>query len=399
MYTGDLEVSLVDRETFKLQNNKSLIYYNDCFNRITKEYERHTYIPKDSTTIPEIRIVPTNECQLSCEYCDTIHDRKLNLCSLIDDFSIISKWIDYYASKYNRFAICFVGGGEPTINNSLIEFVLEYISPFQNEIIINVITNGLMHKELCDIFMKKNANLIISLDGPYNIWENQQENKLPRKVFGSIVSNIEYLIEKAYPFSVNSVVTLKTLIESSSVLTDISSWFLNIGVPRLTITIDNHVWQNKISQTEWNAIISNYVKLIQWVPKHPEIRIFSDMLVSRNNYLDHNSCQSVFLQEGSISILPNRTLSYCYNDQKAGITSSGNIESDKKIIYEKNNLLRNKVMLFRNCNCDQCIARQICFAARCPACFKKYVSSDFFCDNLRYFRGKILEYYMELLNA
>lgn len=389
------KVSKINDTTFKIQNGDRTLYFNDCENQITSEPIESVYNKKDNHPIPELRIIPTNACQLDCRYCSTHHERELDFEKKPVSFDCVKQWIDYYADHFDCFTISFVGGGEPTINRILIENVLTYTSSLNSRVNHSIITNGIIPHSFLEFLINKGVRVVISMDGDYETVSNQQSGIYNYDTHEGIINNIAYLLKKNADFSVNSVFLAETLTRQNNAMVNTCEYFLSIGVKKLSISVDNSIWSKPMELSLRQSIKNNAINLVCWVPAHKKsISVGCELLVSRTNYLDCRECQSVFKEGQSITITPNGKISYCYNDQIAAIPQQDSIVETGKTIYSMNSRLREEIRQFRKKNCDGCIARQICYVTRCPACFK-HSQFPLFCYNLQNFRMDMLDYYFQ----
>lgn len=147
----------------------------------------------------------TQNCNLRCKYCiysgsyiNRSHNNKRM------DFGIAKKAIDYYirhSSQLKKLRFGFYGG-EPTLESSLINKCVKYITDqaVGREIEFNLTTNATMlNREWIDFFSRYGFYLTISLDGPEKI---QDRNRVfagsGEGTFASVKRNIEMIIRE-YP--------------------------------------------------------------------------------------------------------------------------------------------------------------------------------------------------------
>lgn len=383
---------MVDQETFEIACNNCVWYFNDCFNTLEKEYKRKQYIAKHlQKELPAIKIIPTNRCQLNCNYCYTFRDRIKNTIDL--SFESIEPILRDFFYKNKDCVISFVGGGEPTCNFELIEKCVEYVKKNAVAAKYSIISNGLFSEQVGRFFVDNNFHVVISLDGNYELMRNQQCGKYTIEQYNQALINFTQLSTQKVSTIINAVISLEQMLGNAHVLVDTCKHFQTHGVSKINIGVDNSIWCRMLSDDDISMLVQGHIYLLEWIAEQQTIRVNCEILKGRINYLEYAKCSSVYGGKG-FSILPSGAISYCYNDQFLSINTCENISNT---IYDSVEQLRIAIDKYKVLHCDTCIARQICFVNRCPVNFKAYIleaCKGVFCNNLIKFRLGILKYYI-----
>lgn len=170
--------------------------------------------------IPLMILQVTQQCNLRCEYCvysggyeNRTHANKYM------DLETAKKGIDFlikHSRGLDRVTIGFYGG-EPLLNFKLIQKCVNYAKNTYEgkEISFTITTNGtLLSKEISDFLVSENFSILISLDGPKEI--HDQNRKLTGKGQGSfdiIIKNLEEL-KKRHPDFFAKKVNFNTVLDA-----------------------------------------------------------------------------------------------------------------------------------------------------------------------------------------
>lgn len=158
--------------------------------------------------ILKITLQVTQNCNLRCKYCvysETINKRQRSHSNRNMDFNTAKKAIDFlweHSADSSSLDIGFYGG-EPLIAIDLIKKVIDYSEKLfvGKEIGFTITTNAtLLSEDIIHYFKEHNVKLMISLDGPKDI---NDENRVFRNGNGSydiVMKNIKliYKVEPEY---------------------------------------------------------------------------------------------------------------------------------------------------------------------------------------------------------
>jgi uncharacterized protein len=143
----------------------------------------------------------TQACNLRCKYCAYSGDylnRPHGELSMSEE--IAKKAIDLYidhSSEMPRLAFGFYGG-EPFLNFDLIKKLIPYIKQKARgkKYVYNITTNGtIMNEEIIQFLTKNDINLMISLDGPKEVHDQNRCFGSGRGSFDVVMKNISKLNE------------------------------------------------------------------------------------------------------------------------------------------------------------------------------------------------------------
>jgi uncharacterized protein len=186
---------------------------------------------------PQITLELTDACNLKCEYCGYgkfygNHDRRENNTL---KFDYVRRFLDYLyglwqspfnKSAYNRLTISFYGG-EPLLNMPLIRKIVDFIEQsdyrkFRN-ICFNMTTNAMLLDRYMDYLVKKDIQLLISLDGNKDNM-SYRVNNAGENVFDKIVAHVDLLKEK-YPVFFETKVNFNAVLHNCNSIDSIYSFF------------------------------------------------------------------------------------------------------------------------------------------------------------------------------
>jgi uncharacterized protein len=148
----------------------------------------------------------TQQCNLRCRYCPYTADNYINRkhSSKKLNFEIAKKGIDFLMNHSRNLQKVNVGfyGGEPLLEPELIKSCVDYakVKSEGKEVTYSITTNGtLLNENIVDFLQSYNVNLLISLDGPKEIHdENRRFASNDEGTFDKIMENVE-LIRAKYP--------------------------------------------------------------------------------------------------------------------------------------------------------------------------------------------------------
>lgn len=147
-------------------------------------------------------LVVTYRCNLDCTYCPTAKKNKTI------DKKIAYNAVDFYfKSQENPQRIKFFGG-EPVMEKDILKDIIEYIRKKDQDIKIELTTNGLLLKEgFLDYLFQKNVSVSVSIDGDKKTQISQRK--------GMTEEDYDDLMKKISPYSsettLNTVVTPETV--------------------------------------------------------------------------------------------------------------------------------------------------------------------------------------------
>lgn len=238
-----------DQRTKKLLNSFSLI----------KNEEK---IQKNSAPVPlpitNIALFVTQKCNLNCIYC---YGNGGNY-GMESDMSnqTAFKAIDWLIEKsrnQRKITVSFFGG-EPLLNFNLIKKVIEYSLKRGEEVNkhfdFNINTNAtLINKETIDLFIKYKIKVIVSIDGPKEIQDNQRPFRNGKGTYNVILPKIRQLIHSLPNTSCRAVLlenTNPTLIENT--MHDLG--FKKIFISYKSLSLFNKKEKNQLEERNFHQL-------------------------------------------------------------------------------------------------------------------------------------------------
>lgn len=178
----------------------------------------------------------TERCNLKCKYCgyndiySTFEKRTKRELS----FDKAKRFLDFMKEQWNsplnvsynkQIAISFYGG-EPLMNFSLIEKVVDYVSKWKldnNYIVFSMTTNGTLLDRYMDFLVNWNFTLFISIDGDkyHNSFRTYANGK---ESFEKVYNNIT-LIQQKYPDYFQKKVNFNSVFHKRSSYLEVSNFF------------------------------------------------------------------------------------------------------------------------------------------------------------------------------
>jgi len=175
----------------------------------------------------------TDNCNLQCYYCgygnlynnyDPRINKKLNFKLFLSLYSYMRVlWGEHNNIGNNKLRISFYGG-EPLLNFSFIQKVVDYIScnPISGKYIsYSMTTNGLLLNQYIDYLVQHKFDILVSIDGNKNN-NSYRKYKNGRSSFNDVIKNLDY-IQNKHPLyfdthvNFNSVLHDRNSVEETSV--------------------------------------------------------------------------------------------------------------------------------------------------------------------------------------
>lgn len=181
----------------------------------------------------QITFEVTERCNLNCKYCgygslynnkDPRHNDNL---TKNDAITLLRKIKELWTKGYDVSgpAIIHISfyGGEPLLNMELICQIIDYVESemknFAKEFIFSMTTNAILLRKYIDYLVKKNFQLLISLDGD-EYANSYRVDSRERPSFHKVIENMDY-VKTTYPdffiknVNFNSVITNRTTSNST----------------------------------------------------------------------------------------------------------------------------------------------------------------------------------------
>jgi len=216
-------------ELKKLQDKIEQIEHNPAFESETLKEKRNNYLEGLVLNI-------TESCNFNCSYCifsgNYLGERNHNSSKM--DFETAKKGIDLFLPHSTDPALISFYGGEPLINMNLIKEVIDYTLyeyPSKNSS-FSMTTNFYDADKHFEDIVKRNINLLVSLDGPKEIHDGNRIHQNGRPTWNKIIENLHALERYSPGYLENYVGASVTCVKTEN-LEKIVKFFLEESPIRL----------------------------------------------------------------------------------------------------------------------------------------------------------------------
>jgi len=191
----------------------------------------------------EVTLFSTTRCNLRCIYCyANAGMRNIDMPWEIAQAAIEFVIDNALSVGRDDFIVGFHGGGEPTVNWSLIRQSTLYARQRAKELGLDVkihsATNGILSASQCEFVVNHFTGVNISLDGPADIQDRQRPLANGKGSFDYVMRTIEYFQKKKFPFGIRATLTEN----GASRLSDIVR-FIHEKCPQLDQLHVEPVWE------------------------------------------------------------------------------------------------------------------------------------------------------------
>jgi len=302
---------------------------------------------------PEIEIILTYNCNLSCDYCwqrKTDFDRKrgMDKATFKNVVKYIKKNNESFTGTYN---IGYMGG-EPLLMFDFIKWSQSYLTEhLSKKLDIRILTNGtILTKEMCDFFNENNITIIISLDGPENI------NKR-RGNFNKIINGINLLIENNIFPKIQSTLNVNDFVNGSGLETAI--FFLDLNLKNFSL-----MFEGPLQTYDETLLYDSYIDILkyalEWTSSKKKVPLilkeFLLFIISPEANITHCFCR--FLYPKGFQIAPNGDIFACeFNRSKMAY---GNVNNDNDLPIISSHPLAYTTSKYSNALCVNCVYAGIC---------------------------------------
>lgn len=392
---------LSENDLFSIGICDKTLYYNDYSNKISENIRdvktifKENVLKKDYTNQFRLKIIPSNNCNLTCEYCFSKEDRD---CKELLEFEKIESTLLHIKDNYDgEIALSFTGGGEPTLNFECIKQIVDLFRGQKNTT-FNITTNGIFNESYLPFFVQHNFNFAISMDGVYDIQNFQQVYPLDLKKYELALKNAIKLTESGIKVAILTVLSASTLHKyrgrEQDLVKDTLEFFYNKNLKTIMISFDLDIFFND-DTISIDCIIQYCKEVSLWKQIHRDTIVqVKDVYTQNSKYFDNGICVGVSNQKENLTILPNSTFSFCHRVQNKKycfdsyhITNSNYADRDDvKNLLSRTNQQRKK--------CKSCIARQTCMGNVCPALLIEEETKNMknYCENNIKIRENLIEY-------
>jgi sulfatase maturation enzyme AslB (radical SAM superfamily) len=174
--------------------------------RILKETQDHN---------PELSLALTDNCNLRCRYCHASAGdpgkAKSMTVALVD--SIVEKYFQQIrkSEKDDSIRISFSGGGEPTVNFSLLKHAIkrckDHAAAKGMRCWFGMATNGCYGNNVRQYIFENFHNISLSFDGPAHIHNRHRPHKDGSGSFDAVFETAKYFHRNDFPFAMRATVS------------------------------------------------------------------------------------------------------------------------------------------------------------------------------------------------
>jgi len=268
------------------------------------EYLSEKKIKYQIANLKQLIFETTESCNLQCKYCgygefyndyDKRENKNLSVENALKLINyLIPLWQSDFNTSSNKHIYISFYGGEPLLNFTFIQQIVEYIEKINIStirFIFSMTTNGTLLKKYMKYLVEKDFNLMISLDG------NRDNNayrldKSGKSSFVHILKNIN-LLQNNYPDFFNKNVNFNAVLHNNNSVADIHFFFKQKynKIPMIGELNNMGIRPNKIQ--DFMRAYKNQFESLQQAEHYEEIE--KERFVSAPSYL--NVC--IFLHQHS----------------------------------------------------------------------------------------------------
>ncbi len=296
---------------------------------------------------PEIEIILTYKCNMSCEYCwqrksDLIKEKPMDKETFMNLVNYIKANNTDYVGDYN---IGYMGG-EPLLMFDFIKWANNYlIEQLNQNLNIRILTNGsIINQEMCDYFSENNIKIIVSLDG-------SKENNKRRGNFEATIKGIELLTKNNLYPQIQSTLNINYFINGAGI--EATQFFLSNNLKDF-----NLIFEGPLDNYNSNLLYNSYVTILNFClmwsftnNKLPSIlKQFVLSLILPEESISQCFCR--FLYPRGFQIAPNGDVFACEFNKSA--LSYGNVNDIHNLTKIESNENAFKTSKYNHSLCNNC---------------------------------------------
>lgn len=203
---------------------------------VSQEHFEKQLEQRYSTSWNKLELALAENCNLACKYCycGTCRDMPMKGLMTKEVAQKAISWLFSVCGNNDTVSITFFGG-EPLLNKPVLRFAIEYSQKLaelhQKKVFYSMTTNGtLLDDEVISYIKRYNFGLMVSLDGPQEIHDQQCPTQDGRGSHALAVAGIKKLMARRRAVTVRCTMT-----HPAPNIMDLVRYFDNFGFTRIVL--------------------------------------------------------------------------------------------------------------------------------------------------------------------
>ena len=231
-YNDDTKINVM-KEVEIMGENGLFLTPNYTVSYISMEKQlRHRY----ESIWNKLELSLSEGCNLACKYCYCATSRDIPEKGLMSErvAKAAVNWLFAHSGKSEMVSITLFGG-EPLLNKPVLKFVVDYSQKLAKlhgkRVFYSMTTNGtLLDDEIISYIKRYNFGLMVSLDGPKELHDNQCPTQGGKGSFDSAAAGIKRLMSKR-----RSVTVRGTMIRPLPNILELVKFYEDFGFTRIVL--------------------------------------------------------------------------------------------------------------------------------------------------------------------
>lgn len=323
-------------------------------------------------SLHRLSINVSNLCNLACRYCYANEGEYYTGGRLMDKSTAINA-VAFVFSNFDYIHHINFFGGEPTLNEPIIELIYKYVKLLQSKGVISyfpsfgITTNGyILSDKMLEMIRDYNFSTCISLDGPNEIHDKLRIGKCGQNTHSSVVSNINRIKNSNISPEFECTYTREHFDNGISLIKLMDYFYDNFGCRILHCPLvvcdscnDLYVPYEQASKIYSDAIHYSIHNLTNGIPKT------LSFVVRILNSLDNKKPITDYCSAGEslIAINADGKIFPCFMLMDQENYCLGNVNDEKANLSISNSLI--ELLLStekcKNESCKMCWAQPLCF--------------------------------------
>jgi uncharacterized protein len=351
-----------------------------------KSEEQSFKLSDEERTTSSFTIDLANDCNLSCRYCWNVHGlyreggtphlMTMETGERVVDF--VKLEIKRHKVKSKRRTNVLLYGGEPLLNEKVLKYLVESLSPVVDDLVVN--TNGvLLSLQIFNFLVENKVQVGVSFDGTPEVQNYQRPLRGGGNSYGIIVNNLLEIFASSSPNELSRLSFRSTLMPPYWKKEDVYEYFHRM-FPKISVNSIECNWAiNTSGVHDYGALFKEDPKrtkkaeldFIKWRlnkiqsgdPKNEHLPWFRDMLSFV--FKPRGSCIGIF---HSLHISSRGEIYPCYYtacnaDNLGNIQENPGLFEHKIIVFRES--LKISMMKAKHEQCVNCWGRDICGGVGC----------------------------------